>query len=56
MRLLLDECVPARLRAALPAHDAVSSELPRLLPHGPALEVALARLAPRSDVLVSDQA
>jgi predicted nuclease of predicted toxin-antitoxin system len=104
MRLLLDECVPARLRRALPSHqvstvvqvgwsgikngkllalaasdldafvtvdkslpyqqnpatlpiavvvlDAVSTELPYLLPLMPALESALGFLAPRSYVVV----
>lgn len=51
MRLLLDECVPARLRKALPSQqvctvsvfvlDALSNELPYLLPLIPELEAAL---------------
>ena len=108
MRLLLDECVPARLRKALPAHsvstvgqegwsgikngkllaltaasfdafitvdknlpyqqntsslpvavlvlDAVSNELPYLLPLVPALEAALANLKPGSYVLLRAEA
>ena len=104
MRLLLDECIPARLRKALPSHavttvgqagwsgvkngkllalaaasfdafvtvdknlpyqqsaanlpiavlvlDAVSNELPSLLPLVPALEHALAVLVPKTCVLV----
>ncbi len=108
MRLLLDECVPVRLRKALPSHsvstvtqagwsgvkngqllalaaasfdafvtvdknlpyqqnsanlpiavlvlDGLSNELPSLLPLIPALEAALARLAPKSYVLVKAEA
>ena len=108
MRLLLDECVPARLRRALPAHqvstvgqegwsgvkngkllalaatrfeafitvdknlpyqqntatlpvavlvlDAMSNELPYLLPLVPALEAALAELKPGSYVLLRAEA
>ncbi len=108
MRLLLDECVPARLRRALPSHqvstvvqegwsgikngkllalaaagfdafvtvdknlpyqqnhstlpiavlvlDAVSNELPYLLPLVPALEAALANLRPGSYVLLRAEA
>jgi len=108
MRLLLDECVPARLRRALPSHqvctvvqegwsgikngkllalaaagfdafvtvdknlpyqqndstlpvavlvlDAVSNELPYLLPLVPTLEAALANLKPGSYVLLRAEA
>ena len=108
MRLLLDECVPARLRRALPTHqvttvveagwsgvkngkllalaatsfdafitvdknlpyqqnistlpvavlvlDAVSNELPYLLPLIPALEAALANLKPGSYLLLRTDA
>ena len=108
MRLLLDECVPARLRRALPTHqvttvveagwsgvkngkllalaatsfdafitvdknlpyqqnistlpvavlvlDAVSNELPYLLPLIPALEAALANLKPGSYLLLRTEA
>ena len=108
MRLLLDECVPARLRKALPSHqvstvpqegwsgvkngklltlaatkfdafitvdknlpyqqnsttlpvavfvlDALSNELPYLLPLVPALEAALARYKPGSYVLLRAEA
>jgi hypothetical protein len=52
MRLLLDECVPGRLRLALPAHqvstvarmDARSNELKDLLPLVPPLEEVLVNL------------
>ena len=108
MRLLLDECVPTRLKRALPSHqvstvveegwsgikngkllafaatsfdafitvdknlpyqqntstlpvavlvlDAVSNELPYLLPLIPALEAALANLKPRSYYLLRAEA
>ena len=108
MRLLLDECVPSRLRRALPSHqvstvvqegwsgvkngkllaltasafdafitvdknlpyqqntaslpvtvlvlDAVSNELPYLLPLVPALEAALANLKPGTYLLVRAEA
>lgn len=108
MRLLLDECVPARLRRALPSHqvstvvqegwsgvkngkllahaaaefdafitvdknlpyqqntanlpiavlvlDAMSNELPRLLPLVPALEEALTKLIPGTYLLVRAEA
>ncbi len=108
MRLLLDECVPARLKRALPSHqvstvvqegwsgvkngkllalaasafdafitvdknlpyqqntaslpvavlvlDAVSNELPYLLPLVPALEAALANLKPGTYLLVRAEA
>ena len=108
MRLLLDECVPARLSKALPSHsvstatqagwsglkngkllalaaasfdafvtvdknlpyqqnsanlpsavlvlDGLSNEVPALLPLIPALEAALAKLAPKSYVLVKVEA
>ena len=108
MRLLLDECVPARLRRALPSHqvstvvqegwsgikngrllaltasafdafitvdknlpyqqntaslpvavlvlDAVSNELPYLLPLIPALEAALANLKPGTYLMVRAEA
>ena len=56
MRLLLDECVPARLTSALPLAvivlAAVSNELPYLLPLVPALEAALGTLVQGSYVLV----
>lgn len=60
MRLLLDECVPARLRRALPIAvlvlDAVSNELPYLLPLVPALEEILTNLVEGSYVLVAADA
>ncbi len=46
----------ANLPIAVVVLEAVSNELPRLLPLVPALEAALARLAPRSYVLVRDEA
>ena len=55
MRLLLDECVPAALPIAVLVLDALSNELPFLLPLVPALEAKLGTLVKGSYALIASE-
>ena len=46
MRILLDECLPRRLKKELPGHEARSNDIDALRPILPRVQEALADLQP----------